>query len=256
MEDKTVQLSSKILSEREIRRYDLQIANTSLGLAGQEKLKQSKVLVIGAGGKGTSILQNLATVGVGKLGISDNYHVKEDSLSRQYLYGNTDLGKQKAIVSKQKLHEINHLVKYELHNVYLNEKNILPICEPYDILVDATDNFPARYLIHKASIELDKPLIFSRTLSGEGLVSVFNYMNGPSLKCLYPSTVAKDVEDEKIFSCHVALMSMLGAIVANEVIKVILGMETVLSGNLLTINTRDYSFTQSPIQKNSENFNK
>ena len=97
--------------------------------------------MIGAGGKGTAILQHLASSGIGTLGISDNYQVEEAELSRQYLYGNGDLGKQKAIISKQKLLEINHMIDYQLHNVFLSENNIDQISKEYDVLVDATDNF-------------------------------------------------------------------------------------------------------------------
>jgi adenylyltransferase/sulfurtransferase len=256
MDDSKNKSVTASLSEKEIRRYALQIAIPFIGIDGQQKLKSAKVLVVGAGGKGTSVLQNLSTIGVGMLGISDNCPVEESSLSRQYLYGNSDLGKQKAIISKQKLQEINHLVKYELHNVYLSRENILAISRPYDILVDTTDNFTARYLINDAAITLNKPLVFCQTLNGEGLVSVFNYRNGPSLRCLYPEpVVAEESVSGKQFSCHVALMSMLGAITANEVSKIILDQETVLSGKVLRINAAEYSFSTSGIIKKPKNFN-
>jgi len=134
---------SEILSAQEIRRYSLQINNASLGVEGQEKIKQAKVLVVGAGGKGSSLMQIMAAVGVGMIGISDNFPVQEADLSRQHLYGSSDLGKQKAIISKQKLIQINHFVEYKLHNVCLSEQNINTICSNYDILIDATDNFTA-----------------------------------------------------------------------------------------------------------------
>lgn len=249
--DKTY--TSEILSEKELRRYALQISSPQMGLPGQEKLKLARVLVVGAGGKGTCVLQNLATIGVGKLGISDNYPVQESELSRQYLYGNSDLGKQKAIISKQKLQGINHLVEYELHNVCLNEKNIRQICKGYDVIVDATDNFHARYLINDAAIALNLPLVFCQTLNGEGLVSVFNYQGGPSLRCLYPEPV-KDSGSEKNFVCQVTLMTMLGGVVANEVIKIILNMESALNGNLMTIDSSTYSANFRIIKKNPANF--
>lgn len=246
---------SSILTDKEIRRYALQISMTAIGQEGQEKIKQAKVLVIGAGGKGGSVLQNLATIGVGKIGICDNYPVQENELARQYLYGNKDLGKQKAIISKQKLVEINHFVDYELHNVCLNENNINLICYPYDILIDTTDNFPSRYLINDAAISLGKPLIYGEVSDGIGLVSVFNYMEGPSLRCLYPVPVKKSEKPgSNAFACQVSVMSIIGSIIANETLKVILSLETVLNGNLLQFNGGNYSFSFKKIEKNQSNF--
>ena len=237
MDENNINLSSEILTEKEIRRYKLQISKSSIGLKGQEKIKQSKVLVVGAGGKGTSVLQNLATIGVGKLGISDNFHVEENELSRQYLYGNSDLGKQKAIISKQKLLEINHFVDYELHNVCLSESNIESICANYDILIDATDNFASRYLISDTAVSLDKPMIFGMIKDSIGMISVFNYMGGPSLRGLFPEKSAySHSESSGEFSCQVSLMGIIGSIIANETIKIILGLSSKLNGSLLKYN--------------------
>ncbi|MBN1598386.1 MAG: HesA/MoeB/ThiF family protein [Bacteroidales bacterium] len=248
-------LTSEILSDKEIRRYTLQISIPELGLSGQEKIKQSKVLVIGAGGKGTSVLQNLAAVGIGKLGISDNYIVNENELSRQYLYGNSDLGKQKAIVSKQKLVDINHYVNYELHNVCLNKVNILKICNKYDILIDATDNFPAHYLINDAAVELGIPMIYGDVSDSAGIISVFNYNDGPSFRCLFPEAQNKNKTSKHLgFACQVTLMSIIGSIMANETLKVILDIENTLNGKLLKFDMINYSFRSSIIKKNPDNF--
>jgi adenylyltransferase/sulfurtransferase len=255
MEEPVGKSLSTVLSEKEVRRYALQINMSAIGKEGQEKIKQTKVLVIGAGGKGSSVLQNLATIGVGKLGICDNYPVQENELSRQYLYGNSDLGKQKAIISKQKLQVINHLIEYELHNVCLNENNINLICYPYDILIDATDNFPARYLINDAAIHLKKPLIYGEVINGLGFTSVFNYRGGPSFRCLFPEPVKK--ENRAVcsgFSCQVATMSIIGSIIANETIKIILSKDTILSGNLLQFDGGSYTFTFKKINRNPDNF--
>ena len=246
---------STILTEKELRRYALQIEMPAIAQEGQEKIKQAKVLVIGAGGKGSSVMQNLATVGVGKIGICDNYPVQENELSRQNLYGNSDLGKQKAIISKQKLLQINHLVDYELHNVCLNEKNINLICYPYDVLIDATDNFPSRYLINDAAMQLGKPFIYGEVVNGLGLASVFNYMDGPSFRCLFPEPLNKqDRPSSSNFSCQVSVMSIIGSIIANETLKVILSHNTVLSGNLLQFDAGSYTFTLRKINKNQDNF--
>lgn len=255
MNQNTENPSSEILSQKEIRRYTLQINASTIGVKGQEKIKQSKILVVGAGGKGTSILQTLATIGIGKIGISDNYPIEESELSRQYLYGNSDLGKQKAIVSKQKLMEINHFVNYELHNVCLSETNSKTICEKYDILIDATDNFSSRYLINDTAIALNKPMIFGMVKNHFGLISVFNYMGGPSLRCLFPEKPTLNCTDNSEgFVCQVSLMGIIGSIVANEILKIILGRNTKLSGNLLKFNAVNYSVSFEKIKKNPENF--
>lgn len=241
MDTNTQAHQSEILTPKEIRRYNLQIGLPGLGMKGQEKLKNSSVLVIGAGGKGSSVLENLVTVGTGRIGISDNFPVQEQDLSRQHLYGNGDLGKQKAIIARQKLQEINHLVDLQLHNVCLNKDNIGPIAARYDVLVDATDNFPAHYLIDETSKNLKKPLIFGSFFNSQGYVSVFNYGHGGSLKDTYPQPEKETGYTGNGFACQVTLMSIIGAIMANETIKVLLGMDSVLAGNILVIDSASYT---------------
>lgn len=246
---------SEILTNKEIRRYALQIGAPEIGIVGQEKIKGASILVIGAGGKGTSALENLVSLGIGKIGISDNFPVQEGELSRQHLYGSDDLGKQKAIIAQQKLKEINNLVDFQLHNVCLTKDNISGICESYDILIDATDNFPAHYLINDAAVKLNKPLIFGSVFGNVGNISVFNYMNGPSFRCAYPKPDSIEKSEQRgEFSCHLALISIIGTIMANEAIKVVLQMKTMLNGSILTIDTRNYSFSEKEITKNPENF--
>ena len=255
MDEKSKFPKSEVLSDKEIRRYIHQIHLSGFGLIGQEKIKQAKILVIGAGGKGSSALQNLASAGVGTIGICDNYPVTEDQLSRQHLYGDGDLGKQKAIISRQKLVEINHLVKYKLHNVCLSEQNIDLICSGYDLLVDATDNFPAHYLINDAAIRLNKPFVYGAGKPNKGFVSVFNYKEGPSLRCCFPKPPENEQALPNIdFACQVMVISIIGSVMANETLKVILGLETKLSSNLLSIDAVNYAFSLSAIRKNPKNF--
>jgi molybdopterin/thiamine biosynthesis adenylyltransferase len=246
---------SAILTGQEIRRYTLQMNMSSLGIEGQEKIKQAKVLVVGAGGKGTSVLQNLTTIGVGKIGISDNFPVQEADLSRQHLYGNGDLGKQKAIVARQKLMQINHFVDFQLHNVCLSEQNINTICDQYDMLIDATDNFTARYLLNDGAIRMNKPLVHGAVFGNLGYVSVFNYKDGPSLRCAYPRPEKPDNADDSIpFSCRVTTISVIGSVMANEALKVILGFDTPLNGNLLVFDMGNYTFRFIKVERNPENF--
>ncbi|MBN2350884.1 MAG: HesA/MoeB/ThiF family protein [Bacteroidales bacterium] len=247
-------MNTSNLTERELCKYKDQISSPAIGIEGQERIKKSKVLVIGAGGKGTVILQNLATAGIGKLGISDNYLVDESCLPRQHLYGDIDLGKQKAIISQQKLVKLNHLVEYELYNVCLSNKNILTIAEPYDLIIDATDNFPAHYLINDAAVILGKPFIFGSIFNNCGVLSVFNFRNGPTLRCLYPEKPIKPeapANEGIIYSGF--LTGIVGMLMANEAIKVLLDHPQSITGQLLTFYAENYSFSRNPIESKNEN---
>jgi sulfur-carrier protein adenylyltransferase/sulfurtransferase len=254
MNDKSNLPTSDILSPLEIRRYARQIVLPEIGLKGQEKIKLAKVLVIGAGIKGAAVLQHLVTSGIGTLGICDCLPVKENDLCGQFLYGNGDLGKQKAIISKQKLFEINPNVHFELHNVYLTDQNIEPIIENYDLLIDSSDNFPTHYLISDAAIRFGKPTIFGSIVGSNGFVSVLNYKGGPSLKCLYPTPLEETVNSQLGLVSQVFLGSFIGSIIGNETLKVIIGSNSPLNGILLKFDALKYSFSFEPIKKNPENF--
>ncbi len=249
-------MESQILNDNELRRYVYQINLESIGINGQEKLKEASVLVIGAGGKGTTVLQNLVTAGVGKIGISDNLPVEEKFLPKQRLYGNSDIGKQKAIISRQKLAELNHFINFELHNICIDKNNILDICKEYSVLVDATDNFAAKYLINDTAIILKKPFVFGSVLNHVGMVTVFNYNQGPSLRCLFPTAPPRDKsKGQKNMAAVGILYSIVGTIMANEIIKVILQFENIISGKLLLFNILDYTISFNKIIKNPNNFN-
>jgi adenylyltransferase/sulfurtransferase len=235
-------MKSKILSDKEFRKYALQIQLPDVGLDGQEKIKKARILVIGAGGKGTSILQSLVAAGVGYIGICDNFKVEESALPRQSLYGDTDLGKQKAIVSKQRLLELTRMTFFELHNICLSESNVSTIISNYDILADATDNFGAHYLINDAALTAGKPMVFGSVLHNTVQVSVFNHSGGPSLRNFYP-TIPDHSENSNVERATALqlLYGIAGSFMANEILKIILGHETVLSGKLLRFNLSDYS---------------
>ena len=249
-------MQSDVLSERELRRYTNQINLPLLGVKGQEKLKQSKILVVGAGSKGTSVLQILTASGIGTLGLTDNFMVDEADLPLQKLYGSSDLGKQKAIISKEKLKAINHLTNFNVHNICLSEANIQQIIEHYDLIIDATDNFPAHFMISDAAIQQNKPVVYGDNHHDIGSVTVFNYDNGPSFRCLFPKVPdsAKNNFSSGLVS-YSSLSSITGAIMANESIKVVLGLkEEVLNGRLLKIDINNYIFSMEEITKNPKNF--
>ncbi|MBN2481991.1 MAG: HesA/MoeB/ThiF family protein [Bacteroidales bacterium] len=247
-------MSSEILTEREIRLFSKQIKLPSVGIPGQEKIKKSRILIIGAGGKGSAVLQNLAVTGVGFIGISDNSFVGEENISIQRLYGDADLGKQKAIISRQRIRQIANSVMYEVHNICLSPDNIFKIIDSYDIIVDATDNFDVHYLINDAAVSLKKPVVFGSVFHMFGMVSVFNFNDGPSFRCLFPKKPdkAKSPGDEGIFAPGL-LYNITGTIMANEVLAIILGHHVNLSGQLLTFKITDYSIKIEPVVRKPEN---
>jgi len=251
----TILMKSEVLSDKETRILARQIQLPGIGLAGQEKIKKARILVIGAGGKGSSALQNLVASGVGYIGICDNYLVDEASFPRQTLYGEKDLGKQKAIISKQRLSEPGRMTVFELHNICLSETNILNIVTPYDIILDATDNFPAHYLINDAAIITGKPVVFGSVVHNTSLVTVFNYPGGPSFRCLYPHITRNDgaFTSEGIPAIGF-LYRITGDLMACECLNIILGFPSVLSGRLLHFNIDNYACTFRPIRRNDANF--
>jgi adenylyltransferase/sulfurtransferase len=248
-------MKSEVLSDKEIRIMTQQMQIPSVGLSGQEKIKNARILVIGAGGKGTAALQNLVAAGVGFIGITDNYLVEEASLPRQSLYGERDLGKQKAIISRQRLSEPGHSTIFELHNICLSETNILDILANYDVLLDATDNFPAHYLINDGAIIASKPFVFGSVHQYYSLVSVFNHSGGPSFRCLYPQVTRqkKSPKDKGIPSLGLPY-HFTGTMMAGEALKIIQGLPSVLNGNLLQFNLETLTATFEPITRNADNF--
>jgi adenylyltransferase/sulfurtransferase len=248
-------MKSEILSDKEIRTMAQQIQLPDIGIAGQEKIKNARVLVIGAGGKGTSVLQSLTAAGVGTLGITDNMLVDEKILPRQSLYGEKDLGKQRAIISAQRLSESGCSSVLTLHNICLTETNILNIIAPYDMLVDATDNFPAHYMINDAAIISGKPCVYGSVNHNAGFVSAFNLPGGPSFRCLYPQWPRNKspLKDEGIPALNL-LYRITGTLMAGEALKIIQGLPSLLNGKLLCFHLDTYTSTFETITRNEENF--
>jgi len=227
-----------MFSKSELKRYNRHIIMSEIGLKGQEKLKQAKVLVIGAGGLGCPVLQYLTAAGIGTIGICDFDTVDESNLQRQILFNTQDIGEQKAKIAAQKLSKLNPYVKIIVHNVKLEKSNIIDIFTNYDIIVDGSDNFPTRFLINDACVILNKILVFGAIYKFEGQVSVFNYKNGPTYRCLIP----EEPPETKNVSCSQVgvigvLPGIIGSYQANEVVKIITETGNVLSGKILLIDT-------------------
>jgi sulfur-carrier protein adenylyltransferase/sulfurtransferase len=227
---------------------------------GQQLLQKAKVLVIGAGGLGCPALQFLTGCGIGILGVADFDTVAESNLHRQFLYNVDDVGKSKASTAVKKLSIYNPYIHFNTHNIIIDEENVLSILKEYDVVVDCTDNFTVRYLINDACVILDKPLVYGAIHQAEGHVTVFNYHQSATLRCLFPDT------NESIQSCadigaYNMITGIIGIMMANEVIKIILDHEDVLAGRLnqfevLTGTTKQikYSANEDARQKSIDRF--
>ncbi len=216
-----------------MNRYSRHTILPEIGQKGQEKLTNAKVIVIGAGGLGCPILQYLTAAGVGTIGIVDFDVVEESNLQRQILFGTTTLGKNKALAAKERLTDINPLITINTYPEPLTHKNAISLFEQYDIVVDGTDNFATRYLINDASVITNTPLVYGAIYKFEGQVAVFNYKNGPSYRCLFPTPPKKgSTPNCSEVGVLGVLPGIIGTLQANEVLKIILEIGAVLSGKL------------------------
>jgi len=214
-------------------RYSRQTILSEVGLAGQAKLTNASVLMIGAGGLGCPVLLYLAAAGVGRIGIIDADKVDVTNLHRQVLYTTADEGKLKAEVAAQRLMALNPEINIDSYPVWLSKDNVLEIFSSYDIIVDGSDNFATRYLVNDACVMLNKPLVFGSIFKFEGQVSVFNYKNGPTYRCLFPEPpAAGEVPNCSEIGVIGVLPGIIGTLQANEVIKIILEKGDVMGGVL------------------------
>jgi len=233
-------------------RYNRQIILPEIGEEGQQKLSKAKVLVIGAGGLGAAIMPYLAAAGVGEIGIVDDDNIEISNLHRQVIYKSSAVGKSKVEEAKLMISELNPLVKVNAFAEKLSGKNAISLFEKYDLIVDATDNISIKYLINDACLVANKPMVYGSIFRFQGQVSVFNYQNGPTYRCLYSdeNSNALNCEDAGVIGISVGIIGMLQA---NEVLKMILGIGEVLSGKILVYNIlnneqQKYDFDKSNFQ--------
>ncbi len=218
-------------------RYSRHIILSEIGQIGQDKLSNTKALVVGAGGLGCPVLQYLAAAGIGTLGIIDFDIVEVSNLQRQVLFGTSSLGENKAIAAKKRLEDLNNDISIIAYPKKLTYQNAIELFKQYDIIVDGSDNFETRYLVNDACIITNKPLVFGAIYKFEGQVSVFNYQNGPSYRCLFPNPPKKDtVPNCSEIGVLGVLPGIIGSMQANEVLKIVLGIGNVLKGKLLCYN--------------------
>ncbi|MAE42707.1 molybdenum cofactor biosynthesis protein MoeB [Candidatus Woesearchaeota archaeon] len=239
------------LTKEELIRYSRHLMLPEVGKEGQQKLKQAKVLIIGAGGLGSPAAIYLAAAGVGTIGIVDFDDVEESNLQRQILYTGEDIGKEKTAIIKNQLKKLNPNINVITHDEKLTSSNALEIIKDYDLVIDGSDNFPTRYLVNDACVLLNKPDVYGSIFRFDGQTSVFNYDDGPCYRCLFPNPPPRDA----IPSCSEGgvlgvLPGVIGTIQATEAIKIILGKGDVLSGRYLVYNALGMKFKELKLNKN------
>src|SRR6184192_3672675 len=242
-----------VLSPAEIKRYSRHLILPEVGMAGQLRLKQSSALIIGAGGLGVPLTQYLGAAGVGRLGIVDFDVIDETNLQRQVLYGTKDVGRKKIDVAKERVAQINPNVDVQTYETRLTSENALDILKDYDVVIDGTDNFPTRYLVNDATVLLSKPNVYGSIFRFEGQASVFHAERGPCYRCLYPEPPPPGL----VPSCAEGgvlgvLPGIIGAIQANETIKIILGAPDILVNRLLLFDAWRMRFRELKLRKNPD----
>ena len=239
------------LDKEEYERYSRHLILPEVGLEGQKRLKAASVLCIGSGGLGSPLLLYLAAAGVGRIGLVDFDVVDRSNLQRQVIHGTSWVGKPKIQSAKDRILEINPYCAIDLYETRLTAENALQIMEPYDIVVDGTDNFPTRYLVNDACVLLGKPNVYGSIYRFEGQATVFNYEGGPNYRDLYPEPPPPGL----VPSCAEGgvlgiLPGIIGMIQATETVKIILGKGTTLNGRLLLYNALDMTFRELKLRPN------
>ncbi len=244
-----------MLSKSEISRYQKHLFLPEIGMEGQEKLKNAKVLVVGAGGLGCPVLQYLSAAGIGNIGIVDGDKVELSNLQRQVLYATTDIGFYKAEKAAQHLNENNNSIEYQVFTEYLKSENASGIIQNYDIVVDCTDNFTVRYVINDVCVAQNKPFVYGAIHKFEGQVAVFNFKNsngilGPTYRCVFPNQPS----ESEIPNCATVgvlgiLPGTIGLYQANEVVKMVLGIGKVLSGEMLLVDLLENTQTKIKVKR-------
>lgn len=241
------------LSQSEIERYSRHLIIPEVGLIGQRRIKNAKVLVIGAGGLGSPTLLYLAAAGVGTLGIVDFDVVDESNLQRQVIHSQSDIGRSKAQSARESVEAINPHVNVILHELRLDNTNVLEIFAGYDLVLDGTDNFATRYMVNDAAAILGKPYVSGSIFRFDGQVSVFWQGHGPTYRDLYPEAppagMAPSCAEGGVFG---VLCAAIGSVMATEAIKLITGIGRTLLGRLLMFDALEMTWRELKIRKDPE----
>tara|TARA_B100001996_G_scaffold351909_1_gene312279 strand:+ start:449 stop:1207 length:759 start_codon:yes stop_codon:yes gene_type:complete len=245
---------SKTLKKKSLIRYSRQIILKNIGIIGQKKILNSKVLIVGAGGLGCPVADLLTRSGVGVIGIIDYDKVSLSNIHRQTLYTTNDIGKYKIKILKNKLNIINKEVKINIYNKKANEKNLDKIINKYDIIVDGSDNFKTKFLLNKFSKKFKKKLIVGAISKFDGHLFSFDFSSSktPCLKCFYqiePSDDVLNCENEGILG---STASIIGGLQANEVLKIILGIGKDLKSNIVIFDLLNLKFRKVLFKKKKD----
>ena len=241
------------LSKEEILRYSRHLIMPEVGMEGQLKLKQAKVLLVGTGGLGAPLGMYLAAAGVGRIGLVDFDVVDHSNLQRQIIHGTKDVGRKKLDSAADTMTDINPYVQIDKYEVALTSENALDIIRDYDMVVDGTDNFPTRYLVNDACVLLKKPNVYGSIFRFEGQATVFAYQGGPCYRCLYPEPPPPGL----VPSCAEGgvlgiLPGLIGVVQATEAVKLILGTGEPLVGRLMLYDALAMRFRELKLRRNVE----
>src|SRR5713226_9641634 len=239
------------LTAQEVARYSRHLIMPEVALEGQKRLKAARILLIGAGGLGSPLGLYLAAAGVGRIGLVDFDIVDFSNLQRQVLHGTPDVGRPKLQSAKDRLQAINPEVQIDLYETRLTSSNALAILEPYDVVIDGTDNFPTRYLVNDACVLLKKANVYGSIFRFDGQASVFYPPHGPCYRCLYPEPPPPG----EVPSCAEGgvlgiLPGLIGCIQATEGVKLILGKGSSLIGRLLLYDALQMKFQEFKVRRN------
>src|SRR4051794_38980356 len=241
------------LSVDEVRRYSRHLIIPDVAMDGQKRLKNAKVLCIGAGGLGSPALMYLAAAGVGTLGIVEFDVVDESNLQRQIIHGQSDVGRSKAESARDTVREINPLIQVNVHEQRLDSSNVMELFAQYDLIVDGTDNFATRYLVNDGCVLLGKPYVWGSIYRFDGQAAVFWAEHGPCYRCLYPEPPPPGM----VPSCAEGgvlgvLCASIGAIQATEAIKVLTGIGEALLGSVMVYDALEMNYRKIKVRKDPD----
>jgi sulfur-carrier protein adenylyltransferase/sulfurtransferase len=241
------------LTVDEVKRYSRHLIIPDVGMTGQKRLKNAKVLCVGAGGLGSPALLYLAAAGVGTLGVIDFDVVDESNLQRQIIHGQSDIGRPKALSARDSIKEINPYVNVIVHEEALSNDNVMLIFSGYDLIVDGTDNFATRYMVNDACVLLGKPYVWGSIYRFDGQASVFWAEYGPCYRCLYPEPPPPGM----VPSCAEGgvlgvLCASIGSIQVNEAIKLLIGIGEPLVGRLMVYDALEMNYRSLNIKKDPD----
>ena len=244
-----------MLSKEEIQKYSRHLKLPDFGLEEQQKLKEAKVLVIGAGGLGSPVLQYLTASGIGTIGIVEFDAIEISNLQRQILYGASDVGSAKIKIAGTRIKNLNPSVQLHLHEVQLQNENAIEIISDYDLIIDGSDNFPTRYLVNDACVLSEKPLVYGSVYQYEGQVSVFNVLlESGERSCNYRDLFPEPPPPELAPNCAEGgvlgvLPGVIGCLQVNEAIKLLTGQGEALINKLLIVDLQELLFRSIVIKK-------